>query len=132
MIIDEDIIRKIADIIKKVNNKDLYVELSNISLEVYELQKSRVELEKENDKLKKYIKISKEILRHEEPVITKKDDEYLTYYCARCWDSDNKLIQVNCNDDGTFKCPQCKFVGIYDKNKDKEYENQLVQFPGVF
>lgn len=116
-------IKNVADIVKKGDNLDLYSTL----LDLYE---KSIDLQEENKLLKEKL-ASKEcveairvrIIRHQQPVITLKDDENQIYYCAHCWDSQDKLIQVNTEPrPAEFTCPECKNTGVYDQEAHARYE----------
>lgn len=42
-------------------------------------------------------------------------------YCTRCWDVDNKIVQVYCHGNGTYECPHCKNTGVYDEALFSQY-----------
>ena len=54
-----------------------------------------------------------------------KGEEPILRYCSHCWDADEKLVQLLCDEDtGSFECPHCKVQGVYDKAKnDALYHN---------
>ena len=116
-------IKDVADIVKKGDNLELYATL----LDLYE---KSLELQDENKQLKEKLASRKSIeatrdrvIRHHQPVITLKDDENQIYYCAHCWDSQEKLIQVNTEArPALFTCPACKNTGVYDEEVHARYE----------
>lgn len=99
-------IRNVAEIVKKGDNLDLY----NTLLDLYE---KALELQLENKELKELLvdkdmveSIRSRIVRHSQPFITLNDDVTPIYYCAHCWDSKQKLIQVNTEPrSAVFACP---------------------------
>lgn len=89
-----------------------------------EAQKQILDLVNENNKLKienlelKNNKIQLEnIERHKDTYITLKDDIEKIIYCSCCFDKEQKLIQAQTDDDGSYYCPACKYKGYYDKKK---------------
>lgn len=44
------------------------------------------------------------------------DDDLVIRYCTRCYEVDNKLVQLMCYN-GRYECPNCKNNGIYDMDK---------------
>lgn len=119
-------IKSVADIIKKGENFELYAML----LDLYE---KALELQDENKQLKEKLVdrqsvevIRTRVIRHSQPVITLKDDENQIYYCAHCWDSKDKMIQVNTEPkQGTFTCPSCNNSGVYNYDAHERYEEEL-------
>lgn len=116
-------IRSVADIVKKADNLELYSKL-------LELLEKALELQEENQNLKRQLAdrsridaIRERIIRHSQPYITLKDDSEEFYYCAHCWDSNEKLIQLNTNTkSASFTCPSCKNTGIYDQGVNDRFE----------
>lgn len=73
-------------------------------------------LEKENNELKEKAKknLTDKIERHRDAYITLKGDSQKLIYCSNCFDTNQKLIQAQTNEDGTYWCPSCKQMGYYD------------------
>lgn len=90
------------------------------SLKNYTSNDEVIQLMKENAELKKSTDIENKVERHTEAYITLKEDSIRILYCSHCWDSENKLIQMNASDNGKFKCPHCENSGIYDKEMYEE------------
>ena len=100
---------------QKADNIELYRQLLDLSAQALELQAEVARLKEENAELRKKEDVSASIVRHAEPFITKVGDEANLRYCSHCWDADQKLIQLRCDEeDATFVCPHCKVSGIYD------------------
>lgn len=75
-------------------------------------------LRTENAALKKEKDYSEIIIRHPDPVITLNNDANNLFYCARCWDSDKKLIQLTVDlEDHSYRCQQCQAHGFMDGHK---------------
>ena len=115
-------IKNVAETVKKAENLELYSTLLDLYEKALELQDENRELK---DRLadRDYIEsIRMRIIRHDQPVITLKDDEDSVLYCAHCWDSKEKLIQVNTKPSSAeFNCPSCKNEGVYDSEKHEQY-----------
>ena len=119
-------IKDVAKVIQQAGNVELYKKLLDLSAQALETQAEILKLKEENAELKKKGDISEKIVRHQSPYITKAGDEPIILYCSHCWDSEELLIQLNCNDtDGTYVCPHCKTNGIYDKELNKSYRSAL-------
>ena len=100
---------------QKADNIELYRQLLDLSAQALELQAEVARLKEENAELRKKEDLSSAIVRHAESFITKDGDEANLRYCSHCWDADQKLIQLRCDEeDATFVCPHCKVSGIYD------------------
>lgn len=112
-----DAFKDAISVAQKADNIELYRQLLDLSAQALDLQAEVTRLREENLELKKSKDISEKIIRHEEPVVTIDGDDSMLYYCSHCWDSEQKLIQINCHKDGTFNCPHCNSQGNYDNKK---------------
>ncbi len=114
-----DAMKDAISLAQKADNIELYRQLLDLNAQALDLQAEVARLKEENEQLKKKQDISTKIIRHQEPVITIADEgKPQLYYCAHCWDSEQLLIQVNCQSDWKFVCPHCRARGTYDeKNK---------------
>ena len=116
-------IKNVADIVKKGENLELYDTLLGLYEKALELQEENRELRTKIADRRRVERIRGRIIRHDQPVITLKDDEMAIYYCAHCWDSQEKLIQVNTEPrPAEFTCPACKNTGVYDQEAHTRYE----------
>lgn len=127
-----DNIRQVIGIVQKLDNVELQRNLVELSAQVLELQNEIMRLKEENSMLKETRDISARIVRHEEPVVTLKDEVPQLFYCSHCWDSKKDLIQVHCLDNGSFTCPACGFSAIYDKEKDRQAQEEISNVPTVW
>ena len=127
-----DAMKDAINLAQKADNIELYRQLLDLSAQALELQAEVARLKEENAKLRKKEDVSASIVRHAEPFITKVGDEANLRYCSHCWDADQKLIQLRCDEeDATFVCPHCKVSGIYDiawynawrKRQEDDYSN---------
>lgn len=118
-------IKELAKIVQQTDNIELYQKLLELSKQARESQEEVNRLFEENAELKKRQDLSTVVIRHTEPVVTREDDKIKIYYCAHCWDNENKLIQVSVSEDGTFTCPHCGVTAIYDYEKREEYQKML-------
>ena len=116
-----DEIKDVAKVIQKVDNIDLYKQLLDLSSQALELQNEVAKLQQENANLTKRLEIEDDIERSEKLFITRKSDSTKIKYCSHCWDSERKLIQIDCHDSGQFDCPHCKSNSVYDKEKYSSY-----------
>ncbi len=120
-------IKDVAKVMQKSDNVELYKELLDLSSQALALQAEITRLKEENAELKKKRNISDKVVRHELPFITLQGDTQALYYCSHCWDSEEIVIQLNCEDNGQFECPHCHVKGIYDKEKKKEYSRKQAE-----
>lgn len=118
-------IKDAAKIVQQLDNIDLYRKLIDLSAQALEMQNEISRLTNEIRELKKIKDLSDRIIRHEQPFLTLQDENPSICYCSRCWDADNKLVQVHCNIyDGRFECPNCDNIGTYDLHL---YETKLAK-----
>ncbi len=112
-----DAFKDAINIAQKADNVELYRQLLDLSAQALELQAEITRLTEENERLKKSADIESKIKRYEQPYITLDGENENIRYCSTCWAKNRTLIQVRCNDDGHFRCPECQTSGIYDKSK---------------
>lgn len=122
-----DAFKDAISVAQKADNVELYRQLLDLSAQALDLQAEVARLREENLELKKSKDISEKIIRHEEPVITIDRDDNALYYCSHCWDSEHKLIQINCHKDGTFNCPHCDSQGNYDNAKKEASDAECLR-----
>ncbi len=112
-----DAVKDAMSVAQKADNVELYRKLLDLSAQVLELQAEISRLTEENKRLKKNTDIESKIVRHEQPYVTLSGENEKILYCSTCWAKNRTLIQVRCNDDGHFRCPECQTSGVYDKYK---------------
>ena len=111
-----DAFKDALNLAQKADNVELYRQLLDLSAQALDLQAENAKLKEENAELRKKKDLADRILRHEEPVITLKDERPVLYYCSHCYDNENKLIQVRCDFEyGEFFCPHCNMSGDFTK-----------------
>lgn len=110
-----DVIKDAANVVQKADNIELYRQLLDAMKMSLEMQEELRSLKEENIELKKKRDLRPLIERHKESFITLKDEHPQLRYCAHCWDAEEKLIQLLCNEkSGTFDCPHCEIFGVFD------------------
>lgn len=107
-------IKDVARVVQQADNVELYRQLLELCSQALDMQAEIERLKEENKELRKKNDISEQIIRHKESYITISGNNKDLYYCSHCWDSIEKLIQLNCNENGTFECPHCHMQGTYD------------------
>lgn len=113
-----DGIKDVATVLKTAGNIELYQKLLDIGAQALDMQDELFHLREENANLKKKNDLHPLIERHNESFITLKNDAPKLRYCSHCWDAEEKLIQLHCNEKaGRFECPHCKVNGIFDFQK---------------
>ena len=122
-----DALKDAISVAQKADNVELYRQLLDLGAQALELQAEVSRLKEENAVLKKKHDLSSLLQRHKELFITKEGEEPVLRYCSHCWDSNEKVIQLLCDEeDGTFICPHCKMRGIYDFEKyNAKYREEL-------
>ncbi len=99
---------------QQVDNIELYRQLIDLSSEALDMQSEIGRLTREASEMRKEKDLEQQIVRNKELFITLNDNPEIRY-CSHCWDSHKKLIQLQCDDSGGFRCPHCQTSGIYDK-----------------
>ena len=128
-----DTLKDVMSIAQKVDNIDLYRKLLDLNIHALDMQSEIANLKEENARLKRKQDLSASIKRHKEAFITMEGEEPMLRYCSHCWDADEKLVQLLCDEDtGSFECPHCKVQGVYDKAKDDAiYRNASANYDVV-
>ena len=115
-------IKNVADIVKKAENLELYAMLLDLQSKALELQEENAQLKQQLSDQSRIESLRSRIIRHDQPFITLRDDDDHILYCAQCWDSKEKLIQMNTEPSSAeFICPSCKNTGVYDRQKYEQY-----------
>lgn len=129
-----DAMKDVAKLAQKADNIELYQRLIDLSAQALDLQAENTKLKEENAELRKKRDLASEIVRHKEPYITLRNDEERLRYCSHCWDANEKLVQLACDENsGTFECPHCKVDGVFDKVKnDAIYRNASAAYDNDF
>ncbi len=105
-----DAFKDALNVAQKADNVELYRQLLDLSAQALSLQAENERLRLENQELRRQKVTEELIVRHTQPYITLSGDSTIKY-CAVCWDSDNKLIQMTeFIDSGVSKlrCIKCK------------------------
>ena len=100
-------IKDVAKIAQQADNIDLYKKLLDLSAQALEMQDEIRKLKEENAKLKRIEGIGNRLIRHSQPYITLKGDSKQIKYCAVCWGSNHKMIQMKEADPNLFSCKKC-------------------------
>lgn len=127
-------IKNVADIVKRADNLELYAMLLDLQSKALELQEENAQLKQQLADRSRIESLRSHIIRHDQPFITLKDDDNQIIYCAHCWDTKEKLIQVNTEPKpAVFTCPSCKNSGVYDQGTHDRYEEykRRRRTPGV-
>ena len=115
-------IKNAAEIVRNADNLELYAMLLDLYAKALELQDENRELRARLSDKSQVESIRSRIIRHEQPIITLKDANDSICYCAHCWDSQEKLIQINKNiRSGEATCPACKNTCVYDQQIHHRY-----------
>ncbi len=113
-----DGIKDVAKVIQKADNIDLYRQLLDLGQQALDMQAEISRLREDNARLLKEHDLDAKIIRHSAPYITLSEDPLEIQYCAACWSTTKKLIQM---DEYTYysvpklKCSVCK-CNFYKKN----------------
>ena len=110
-----DAFKDALNLAQKADNIELYRQLLDLSAQALDLQSENARLTEENRDLKKCKSMEESICRHRNPYITLHNDPQALKFCAVCWDSSHKLIQmkevIDSASYGTgicFYCHNCK------------------------
>lgn len=119
-----DKIKDFAKLVQKADNIDLYKQALDLASQAQDQQDEIRRLREENKKLNELLATKGSIVRNVERYLTIDGDSKEIKYCSHCWDADQKLIQLDWWEDGSFSCPHCKNKAIYDIQKFKKSHPQ--------
>lgn len=105
-----DAMKDAVSLAQRADNIELYRQLLDLSAQALELQAENTRLREENAELRKGKELESRIIRHDIPIVTLKDDQADIKYCANCWDSQRKLIQMHTYLNYghlTYRCHSC-------------------------
>ena len=107
-----DAFKDVLKIAQKADNVELYKQLLDLSAQALDLQAENAKLIEENTELKRHKLDESRIVRHIQPYITLTDDSQQLKYCATCWDSERRLIQMRelsewTSDERWLHCQKC-------------------------
>ena len=119
--------KDVITVAQKADNVELYRQLLDLSAQALDMQAEIARLKEENTELKKRRDVASEIIRHDEPCVTLRNDNQNLFYCSHCWDSQQLLIQLNCHENGTFECPHCKATGNYNNELKRQCDAEMAR-----
>lgn len=102
------------NVAQKADNIPLVNSLIDAQKQILDLINENAELKKENAELKSKRELLEKIERHKDAYITLKGDIKGIVYCSNCFDTNQRLVQAQTDDDGMYRCPSCKYVGYYN------------------
>lgn len=105
-------IKDVAKVVQQADNIELYQRLLDLSSQALDMQAEIAHLKAEIAELRRKKDIETQIVRHIHPYITIAGDKNDIKYCATCWDSEQKLIQMKTlrfyDDYPGLSCNKCK------------------------
>ena len=126
-----DVIKTLKDIILftlKSNDIEMTQKLISIQQEVIDMEDQIYKLKTENRELKERINKRDEVERYRNiPIITLKEDSHKILYCANCYVSDNKLIQLQVHDIDHCYCRNCKDQFFIHNSPDAEKIKEKIE-----
>lgn len=97
-------VKEIANIIKKIDDVELYRKIIDLEGEIIELTQEKRNAENRIEQLEEFQKLTEE-MEYKSPFWYKKGDE--TPFCPRCWEKDKNDIHLLVYSGNHFRCPQC-------------------------
>ena len=126
-----EVIKTLKDIItfaQKSNDIEMTQKLISVQQEVIDMEEQIYNLKSENRVLKEKINKKNEVERYRNiPIITLKKDSPKILYCANCYGSDNKLIQLQVHDIDHCYCRNCKDQFYIHNSPDAEIIREKIE-----
>jgi len=109
-VIDE--IKSVVEVIKKIDNIELYRQILDLQSEIMKLVEENNELKTKIKELESKFILKESFVLGLNSYWIKKGDEYDGPFCTRCWDSDKKLIRIISQSgrdrfEAMHRCPNC-------------------------
>lgn len=112
---------------QKADNIPLVNNLIEAQKQILDLINENNKLKIENVELKAKKDLTDKIERHKDAYITLKGDPQKLIYCSNCFDTNQRLIQAQTDEDGTYLCPSCKYRGYHDMEiYNSKYNEDIV------
>ena len=114
-----DAMKDAVNLAQKADNIELYRQLLDLSAQALDLQEENRRLKEEIADLRKGKDLESKIIRYKQTYLTLQDDDKMLKYCAVCWDSERKLIQMGETVDwhgerAKVYCKKCENVCLLD------------------
>lgn len=101
-------LKDVISILQKSNDIEMINKVIDIQQRILEMEDTIIALKEENRKLKDKSNKQKKIVRYKsDNIVTLKGNDDI-YYCSKCWDDEEKLIQVLQKGSDFYECPKCK------------------------
>lgn len=103
-----DAFKDAISVAQKADNVELYRQLLDLSAQALDLQAEVARLTEENKKLKEELTTKSNVIRHKGVYITLANDEIAIPYCAICYGTEGKFLQLMDYDETHYYCYNCK------------------------
>lgn len=103
-----DAMKDAVALAQKADNIELYRQLLDLSAQALDLQADNMRLREENNELKKVQNIEGDLEYYVDAFITRHSDNKPIKYCAACWVDKKKLLPLQKQGTGYFRCPLCQ------------------------
>lgn len=99
--------KDVLDVVRKMDDVELYRKIVDLQLEVVELTRKLQTIEDQKKELEQKLQFAKK-LTFKEPFYYAEGDDVPA--CSRCWENDKKFIHLTDAHGNReyFNCPQCK------------------------
>ncbi|MGB4658279.1 MAG: hypothetical protein WBI07_03750 [Mobilitalea sp.] len=121
-----DVLKDGINVAQQVDNIPLVQGLIDTQKQILDLIQENSLLKEDNKRLAAIIEKKAKVIRHIDTYISLSDSDPKILFCASCWDSTQKTVQLSCNDLGTYRCPICKNTGYYDKELYNMEQQKLI------
>ena len=119
-----DVIKFLKDVLvvaQKSNDIEMTQKVISAQEAVINMQDKITKLQSENKKLKEKKNIKNKVERYRNiPIITLKDDNSKILYCANCYDSNEKIIQLEVRGNNRCHCKTCNSFCYIDYSPDAD------------
>ena len=105
MIFDE--LKSVGKVLQEAGKIEQYRQILDAQKELLEMQRKIIDLETENRNLKDQINLKKRMVHVNEVYYEEDDNERQKPFCAKCYDTEGKLIHMTAWGRDKSRCPNC-------------------------
>jgi len=123
-------LKDVISILQKSNDIEMINKVIDIQQKIIEMEDTIITLKEENRRLKDTSNKKMKIVRYKrDNIVTLKGNDDI-YYCSKCWDDEEKLIQVLQKGPDFYECPKCNtrnyFYGREPVIDEEDSEKMIV------
>lgn len=114
-------IKDVASIVQKAGNIDLYKRILDLQAEALEMLEQNSELKNQINELKAKLSTKEKLIfKNSKYYFDETGPSHKGPFCTKCWDTEGKLVNLQDNYSGYYRCPNCNMT----VKGDTRYHNE--------